>query len=181
MDLATICTAAIESFTSIFATVYKTITQRRVVRHKAKNNQQHQVSCFIFNAHTSNITQLEDVLRKYISVVQRTKDQLRVHIYTFHNVSRNERMAALHQLREKLINSYSDYRPFFDNTPYGDHAHIVKRRLLNIILKIESLQTLNSEDLLKAINLVSTHQKQLTQGIRRSISQMQENLQQAHS
>ncbi|MBC9909573.1 hypothetical protein [Chitinophaga varians] len=180
MELINICTAAIESLTSIFRTVYEALTQRSLLKRKAQREQQRQVSSFIFHTHTSNITQLEEVLRKYIAVVQRTKDQLRTHIYIAHSMSKNKRMASLHQLRETLIESYADYRPFFDATPYGGHAHIIKSGLLNIILKLESSAPCNPEDLLEAINLVSADQEQLTKGIYRSVSQMQQHLQQAN-
>ncbi|SKA38393.1 hypothetical protein SAMN04488128_104425 [Chitinophaga eiseniae] len=181
MEFIKICTAAIESVASVFRTVYKAINKRRSFIRRIKSKQQLQVSDFIFNAHTANITQLEDILRKYITIVQRTKDQLRVHIYTSHNMSRSKQLAALHQLREKLLDHYADYRTLFDSTPYGGHAHIVKHGLLNVILKLESLQPYNPEDLLEAINLISSDQEHLTQGIHRTVSRMQQNLQQAHS
>ncbi|QJB38259.1 hypothetical protein HF324_10435 [Chitinophaga oryzae] len=181
MELIKICTATIEGITSIFRTVYNAISKRRSFTRRIKSEQQQQVSNFIFNLHTSNITQLEEVLRKYITIVQRTKDQLRVHIYTSHNMSRSKQLAALHQLREKLLDHYADYRTLFDSTPYGGHAHIVKHGLLNVILKLESLQPYNPEDLLEAINLISADQEHLTRGIYRTVSQLQQNLQQAHS
>lgn len=181
MELIKICTAAIESFTSIFRTVYEAFTKRSLLKRKTQRDQQLQVSSFIFNSHTSNITQLEEALRKYITVVQLTKDHLRTYIYTAHHMSKNKRMTSLYQLRENLIGCYADHRPFFDSTPYGGHAHIVKSGLLNVILKLESSSSFNPEDLLEAINFLASDQEQMTRGIRRTVSQMQQDLQQVHS
>ncbi|QJB31775.1 hypothetical protein HF329_10770 [Chitinophaga oryzae] len=181
MELVKICTAGIQAVVSLFRTVYGAVSKSRASRRRIKRKQQQQVSNFIFNAHTSNITQLEDILRKYITIVQRTKDQLRVHIYTSHNMSRSKQLATLQQLRERLLDHYADYRTSFDCTPYGGHAHIIKHGLLNVILNLESQQPYNPEDLLEAINLVSSDQEQLTRGIHLTVSQMQQHLQQVHS
>lgn len=181
MELIQLGAALIESVTGVFKTIYGAITRRKDRQRSSKTDQQQLVSHFIFNAHTTSIIQLEEVLRKYITVVQRTKDQLRVHIYTSHHMSRSRQLAALQQLRDGLIDHYSDCRPYFDSTPYGGHAHVIKHGLLNVILKLESLQPYNPEDLLEAINLVSSDQEHLTRGIYRSVSQMQQHLQQAHS
>lgn len=181
MDLAKICTAAIQGVVSVFKAVYEAATKRKAGRRRIKSKQQQQVSNFILHNQTSGITRLEEVLRNYISVIQRTKDQLRVHIYTSHHMSRTKQLMALHQLRKTLIDHYADYRSSFDSTPYGGHAHIVKHGLLNVILNLESQQPYNPEDLLEAINLISSDQEQLTRGIHRTVSQMQQNLQQVHS
>ncbi|RBL90195.1 hypothetical protein DF182_27400 [Chitinophaga flava] len=156
------------------------MSKRKTIERQEKSEKNKLVSTYILNTSTTHINQLDETLRQYISIVQRIKDQLRVYIYTSHNMSRSRKLSALYQLREELINTYSGSRHYFDSTPYGGHAHIVKSSLLNIMLTLESSMEYNPEDLLDAINLISADQDLLSKGISRSVHQMRQSLEQSH-
>ncbi|WP_212004857.1 hypothetical protein [Chitinophaga sp. HK235] len=180
MDFSTIGTSALKSLTSVFTTIFNAFSKRKLFQLQKKDARQKQVSDYLLNTSTAHINQLDNTLRQYISVVQRTKDQLRVFIYTSHNMSKKRKAATLHLLREELINCYSASRSYFDSTPYGGHAHLVKSGLLNIILELESSCEYDPENLLEAINLVTSDQDQLCKGLARSVHQMRQSLEQAH-
>lgn len=181
MEWSDIWITIVKVFAAIFSPFSKAAAAIRNLRHKDKSVQRKQFSNFIFQAHTAKLTTLEEVFHRYITVVQHTKDSLRSYIHLSECMSKSKRLAILHELREKLTDCYSSSRAYFDSTPYGGHAHIVKSGLLNVILKLESGQPYDPIDLLDAINLISSDQQHFTQGMRHAVTQLQYTLQQTHS
>lgn len=134
--LVAIITGTAAIATAIATVIINTRNSRRIETLRSaleqKKEQDNEVMKWLLSHQTSMFNQHLVSLREFLSIVQHSKDQLRHLLDAADGILPDERKSQLHTIRKSIIDKYATTRYYFDTTPYGDQAHLIKSKLLVI-------------------------------------------------
>lgn len=163
------------SLTTIVTVIVNARNSRRIEALKTaleqKKEKDNEVMKWLLSYQTDIIHQHLLSLKEFLTVVQYSKDRLRSILEIYDHMIIEERQAQLEAIRQSVIDKYAATRFYFDSTPYGGQAHLIKSKLLLIITK---LLTGGKPDMsLKRllIDEISMSQHELHKGMEREILQ----------